>query len=359
MFDLHKELNQFYNDHIRLGRERQTLAEHRDNNLKRLKSGLEQLEYPSSFDYRNQGSYAMHTINQQPKKDYDIDVAIIFAKDDLPSTALDARKRIEEAMRKGGGNFSRPPEALTNAVCVYYKEGHHVDLAIYRKYEDDDGDLIFEHAGNDWTCRDPMGITNWFNKIVHTYSPSKEQGATVEANQMRRIVRWLKAFTKSRENWDLPGGLIISMLVAECYIRNLHRDDTSLYDTMVAIRNRLRTFEEVWNPVESNQTLTSRPVDKGRIRRFRDKLDSTISKLEVLHNPECTKEQAIQAWHWVFQHPFWTTGTATESMDEYGKRLGEAARKGDILVTPTGRVLTEEPEGPYIKAPPQKFYGKD
>ncbi len=210
MYDLHKELNQFYNDHVRLGaEERQTLAEHRDRNLERLKTGLEKLKHPSGFDYRNQGSYAMHTINQHPQKDYDIDVAIIFAKNDLPSTALGSRKRIESAMREGGGNFRQPPKAKTNAVRVYYAEGHHIDLAVYRKYEDQYGNVIFEHAGSDWAHRDPMEITNWFNDTVSERSPSKKQGAAVDENQMRRIVRWLKAFAKSREHWNLPGGLII------------------------------------------------------------------------------------------------------------------------------------------------------
>jgi len=357
MFDMHKKLNQFYNDHVRLGKERQALAEYRDRNLERLRAGLEKLEYPSSFDYRNQGSYAMHTINQHPKKDYDIDIAIIFSKDDLPSSALVARKRIEEAMREGGGNFSQPPKAKTNAVRVYYAEGHHVDLAIYRRYEDGYGDLIHEHAGSDWAPRDPMEITNWFNDTVSEYSPSKKQGATVDENQMRRVVRWLKAFAKSREHWDLPGGLVISVLVAECYRPDPHRDDVCLYDTMVSILNRLRVNEDVRNPIDATQTLTDRPVDIGRVRRFRDKLDSAISRLEVLHSPDCTEEQAIKAWHWVFQHSFWSTDGAAESVDEYGKRLGEAARKGAIFVTPTGRVSTEEPQERHIRAPAQRFYG--
>jgi hypothetical protein len=67
MFDMHKKLNQFYDEHVRLGKERQTLAEHRDTNLDRLKAGLDKLKYPSSFDHRDQGSYAMYTINQHPE----------------------------------------------------------------------------------------------------------------------------------------------------------------------------------------------------------------------------------------------------------------------------------------------------
>ena len=73
MVDMHRKLNQFYDTHVRLGKERQTLAEHRDINLDRLKAGLEKLGHPSRFDHRDQGSYAMYTINQHPKKEYDIE----------------------------------------------------------------------------------------------------------------------------------------------------------------------------------------------------------------------------------------------------------------------------------------------
>jgi hypothetical protein len=79
-----------------------------------------------------------------------------------------------------------------------------------------------------------MEMTHWFTDMVHTPSPSKETGATVDPLQMRRIVCWLKAFARSREHWDLPGGLLISVLVVESYRPDFERDDVSLYNTMVA-----------------------------------------------------------------------------------------------------------------------------
>lgn len=359
MYNMHNKLNQFYENHVRLGSERQTLAKHRDTNLDRLKAGLEKLGYPSSFDHRDQGSYAMYTINQHPEKDYDIDIAVIFSRDELPSGALDSRKRIEEAMQEGGGNFSQPPEAKTNAVRVYYAEGHHVDLAIYRRYEDQGDHLMHEHAGSEWTLRDPMEMTNWFNDTVRESSPTKEDGATVEENQMRRIVRWLKAFAKSREHWDLPGGLIISELVAECYRPDFYRDDVSLYNTIVSIRDCLQLNDNVGNPIDTAQTLTDRRVDIARVRRFRDKLRGAISRLEVLHDPECTEERAVKGWHWVFQHPFWSTADAGRSAGDRGKQLAHAARRAEIFVTSAGRISTQEPEESYVGAPAQRFYGEE
>lgn len=357
MFNMHNELNQFYEDCVRLGKERQALAQHRDANIDRLKLGLDKLEHPSNFENRNQGSYAMSTINQHPNKDYDIDVAIIFSKDDLPSSALDARKRIEAAMIKGGGNFNQPPEAKTNAVRVYYAEGYHIDLAIYRQYRDSNDDLICEHAGSDWTSRDPMEITNWFNNAVNKLSPSKEQGATVNEGQMRRIVRWLKMYAKSRASWRLPGGLMISVLVAECYVPDFYRDDISLYNTMISIYNRLNKSTDIRNPVDVSQTLTHRSMDIARVEQFRDKLEIAISYLKTLNNPKCTEEQASNTWYKIFRHPFWSADDKIRSAEKYGEYLGEAARQGNIFVTAMGRVSTEMPEEHHVRAPLQRFYG--
>ncbi|MFT3895281.1 MAG: nucleotidyltransferase [Anaerolineales bacterium] len=282
MYNLHKELNTFYEDHVCLKNERKTLADHRDTNLERLKTGLNELDYPNSFESKNQGSYAMHTINKHPQKDYDIDVAIIFEKDDLPANPTDARKRIEDAMNKGGGDFSKPPKAKTNAVRVYYAEGHHVDLAVYRKNTNDFGNLVIQHAGPEWTNRNPVEIADWFASSVQSQSPSKEHGAKVGDGQLRRVVRWLKMFAKSRSSWDMPCGLILSVLAVECFVASQYRDDSSLYDTMKSIRNRLASNKEVQNPVHLLQSLTGREKDKLRIEEFRRKVGMCIRRVEYL-----------------------------------------------------------------------------
>jgi len=307
MYDTHTEINKFYEDYVRLNEEREVLAEHRDTNIERLKVGLEELSYSISFESKDQGSWAMNTINKHPEKKYDIDVAIIFEENDLPSDPADARKRIEKAMIKGSGNFRKPPEAKSNAVRVFYADGPHVDLALYRRSKDVFGNPTIEHAGPEWTNRDPMQITNWFNSLVESKSPSKANGAKVEDSQLRRVVRWLKMFAKSRPSWEgnMPGGLIISALAEDCYVANQYRDDSSLYDTMVNMRDRLGTNKEVKNPVNLSQSLTGRDKDKTRIENLRENLECAIDELGVLFNLRCTSPQAMQAWNWVFNHPFW------------------------------------------------------
>ena len=350
MFDLHQEMNDFHKEHVCLSYDdKRKLAGYRDTNLQRLKSGLDKLGEENEVEYAhpirtcNQGSYAMHTIIQHPENDYDIDVALIFRKDDLPSTALDSRKRIEAAMLKGGGNFNRLPEARANCVTVWYTEGYHIDLAIYREYEDEDSIITIEHAGPAWTARDPMEITNWFNQEVRDRSPSGEMGADVEAGQMRRVVRLLKAFAKSREPDKLPSGLIISALVSECYSSDSSRDDVSLYQTMVAIHSRLMSCTTVLNPVNSSQELTDKSEYENQVRRLRDALGDAIKQLDVLFNTDDYSE-AMQAWKDVFQHSFWsdTDRSIKAAMREYSMRarkleslrldVGVAKEKGGAIV---------------------------
>lgn len=310
MFDLHKELTTFYHEHVRLKDERKRLAGLRDLNLKRLNEGLNKLgedddtTYAPPLRHRDQGGYAMHTLNKHPDGDYDLDCAIIFQKDDLPSSALAARKRVEAAFKRTGVRFAQDPEARTNAVTVWYAEGYHIDFAVYREFVNIWGETIIEHAGAEWTQADPSKLTNWFSDQVAALSPSG-YGVTVDAGQMRRVVRWLKKFAKSRSHWNLPGGMIISALVQECYQSHYYRDDISLYNTMLAIRNRLVLNQQVRNPIFLDQYLTSKPEYERQVVRLKEKLDAALRELDVLFGANCTRKQALSAWNWIFQHPYW------------------------------------------------------
>jgi hypothetical protein len=199
VFDCHKLLREFYDGYVRLGQDRRhALAGYRDANLGRLSAGLAALgpirgAAEADFDdYLIQGSYATHTLNQHPDNDYDIDTGVIFVRTVIPEDPKEARARVARALREAGGNFSKPPEARTNAVTVWYADGHHVDLAIYRR-----SSWGLEHAGGDtWNPCDPEAIPVWFKERNAKLSPANLP------HQFRRVVRCLKAFAKSRGSWN-------------------------------------------------------------------------------------------------------------------------------------------------------------
>lgn len=312
MYDLHPEMNDFYASHVRLSQaKRNELAGLRDLNLQRLNEGLALLgedddrTYGEPVDHCDQGSYPMHTLNQNPTDEYDIDEAIIFRQVDLPADPCDARQHIVRAFRRLGIPFKKDPERRTNAVTIWYAEGYHVDFAVYRFSRDGVGAEITEHAGPEWKPRNPRAITAWFDRLVQTRSPSQALGATVEAGQFRKVVRLLKVFTRSRVDWDLPGGMIISKLVEECYRAHPTRDDVALYDTAQRIRDRLGSSLEVCDPLYPNQQLTDKDRHLKQVERLREELMEALDHLAVLEQADCTRTQAMDAWHWFFNHDFW------------------------------------------------------
>jgi hypothetical protein len=321
MYDISADLKIFYDQYVRLGPERRKqLASYRDLNISRLKNGLDDLAketnrpHPHPYDWKNQGGYAMHTLNQDPggDNDYDIDVSLIFDKHDLPEDPLKARQRVRDALCKRCTNFTKEPEARTNAVTVWYSEGYHIDFAVYRTYVDDLGRQYIEHASTTWKRRDPMEVNNWFTAQVSTLSPQANSNLgyvpRVSAGQLRRIVRFLKWFCRSRTSWSLPGGMVISALVANSgvYRADGDRDDIALYNTIVALRDRLKISCQVYNPVDETQELTGKTEVLNQVIRLRDNLDTAINKLNILFNESgCTREKARSAWNWVFNHSFW------------------------------------------------------
>jgi hypothetical protein len=357
MYDLHKELNRFFEKHVRLGRDRRIeLAEFRDNSLIRLQRGLDKLgernrrtyAYPS--ETRNQGGYAMHTLNQASGNDYDIDVALIFERDDLPDSPSRARERVRDAFIETGDLFRDPPSARQNAVTVWYATGQHLDFAVYRRYMTAYGVQVIEHAGGDaWTERDPDRVTSWFSDHVDNQSPRRELGATVDSGQLRKIVRLMKFFNRSRSAWRLPGGMITTALVAECYVANAARDDLALFHTLRALSLRLSFNLDVWSPIDSSN-LTASQKRRTEMENLRDRLREILPKLDILNDRNCTREQARNAWRQFFNHDSWNA----ENDQGPSSRLLRAASVAPVAsVTPAAAFTF--PDQPRVPSKPQGF----
>ena len=308
--DVHSELNEFYDDWVCIGEsQRESLEQARDACLDRLSRGLERLgeqrrqKYRSFESYTEQGSFAMETLNRHPRGRSDIDVAIVFRAEDLPSTALAARQRIADAFQLGGGNFVRAPEPRTNAVTVWYANKSHVDFAIYREKRGLFGSTL-EHAGPDWTTLDPQAVTGWFKRKTKELSP--EAFISVRGDQFRRVVQWVKAFARSRQGWDLPGGMILTALLAETYQLDRSRDDVALFSTIGATLRRLSRSLEIWNPVNRSQNLVAKPGRAAQLKDFRALLDAHFELLRTISDSSCTKKGALKAWGTFFNDEYWT-----------------------------------------------------
>lgn len=310
MIDCAKEIEKFHDKNVRLPEaERDEMRHKRKSNQDRLKAGLKKNEKPLPKLHIKQGSYAMHTMvlqpDNDPKPDYDIDDGAVFAGDDLKGpqggdmAPHEAREMIRNAL--DDGSFKIPPRTLKNCVRVYYETGYHVDIPTYREFEDNSGNTRLELASSEWRNSDPTDLTKWFNNSVVIKSPDSTNG-----RQMRREVCLLKKFARSRKSWNLPSGLILSVLTDEVYMPNKGRDDEAFYNLMQGIYNRLRiSGHVVHNPCDSNEELTKGANDP-KIQELEERLAWALDRLLDVKNDTCDRNEAMKRWNEVFNTDFFS-----------------------------------------------------
>ena len=318
MFDCSKDVLGHHNDEVTLPKEEQdNMRERRNANRERLKKGLKKGEKPTPLEFVSQGSYAMRTMTQHPEKDYDIDDGVYFKKEDLVGergaemSALQARQMVRDAI--DDDSFKTAPEVRKNCVRVYYEAGYHVDLPVYRRVMTKDifgnETYHYELASTDWKRSDARHVTDWFTKENERQSPDASNG-----RQLRRVVRQIKRFARSRDSWkgQILSGFGVTKLVTERFHGDVTREDKSLYETMKAIRDRLNWNLEVAHPVTPNETITSGPTD-ARARFLREKLTEAIDNLSPLFEADCTRAKALKCWDKVFATTYFSDRDAPKA----------------------------------------------
>lgn len=325
MKDCHRDVIAFHDADVTLPEaERSEMRARRDANRDRLKSGLERDEEPAPALFRTQGSYAMRTMVQQAEKDYDIDDGVYFAEEKLKGprggskSAGAAKEMVREALHSG--LFSTPPERRKNCVRVYYDAGYHVDVPVYRQRTEKtawQSKTWNELASSDWLCSEPDDVTAWFLRANQTQSPDQKNGG-----QLRRIVRLLKYFARSRASWAgrIATGFMITKLVVDNYRASARREDLALLNTMAAIRDRLNVSLMIEDPTMPGEWLT-KGMDDSRARLLREKLDWALGELEDVRSESRT--EVLGAWDRVFSTTFF---------GKRGEKLKAAAAPSSVLI---------------------------
>ena len=326
MKNCHDDMLAFHNERVTLGsKDRAEMRDRRNSNRNRLKKGLKRDDEPAPSTLKSQGSYAMWTMVQYKNKDYDIDDGVYFEKEALkgPRGGDRTPAAVKEMVRKAvhDDKFNDPPTVRTNCVRVQYNAGYHVDLPVYRVIDSGKSTESYELASSDWTESKPSSVTEWFRAENKSQSPNLDNGG-----QLRRITRLLKTLARSRDSWKgrIASGFIITKLVTERYSANDAREDMSLYNSMVSIRNRLNGSLEVRHPTISTEYLTNGWND-ARTRFLREKLSDAIDTLAVLFDTECTQEKARKAWDKVFNTDFFSDRPDSDGSDNGNGGKGTSA----------------------------------
>ena len=306
MIDCAKDVRAYHNQEVTLPKaEQDKMRDRRNANRNRLRKGLAKAGKPAPIEFVKQGSYAMKTMIRDPDNDYDIDDGVYFDEEDLVGergaemTSLQARQMVRDAV--DDGKFKQAPEVRSNCVRVLYEAGYHVDLPVYRRVVTTTifgEDIHYELAASSgWKRSDARDVSDWYED---------ERAQSADGQQLRRINRDLKKYARSRNSWraGILSGFGISVLVVERF-RHHEREDCALYDTMVAIRDRLEWDLQVAHPVTPGDYITS-GADDARARCFRDKLTDAINALQPLFSPDCTRERALKCWDKVFATTFFS-----------------------------------------------------
>lgn len=306
MFDCSKDVLAYHDEEVTLRQKDQDeMRKHRNANRDRLMARLKEKNKPLPQEFIKQGSYAMKTMVQDPDIDYDIDDGIYFTQEslkkdgDVDRSPTEAKQLVCNALQDD--RFDKKPQVRHSCVRIFYAEGYHVDMPVYR-IRTSDGK--YELASDDgWTVSNAADTEDWF------YKTNKEKSPDLGTNggQFRRNVRLLKKFARSRSEWknDIATGFTITKLAEECFTADIAREDKALRDCMQCIHNRLIGNLEVKHPVTPYKMLTSGPNDRST-KLLRDKLKEALDELKVLDNVTCTAKQAAKAWDKVYDTDFFS-----------------------------------------------------
>ncbi|MBN8503365.1 MAG: hypothetical protein J0L58_02740 [Burkholderiales bacterium] len=309
-YDANKHLTAFHDDRVFVADDMLGVARSRRTaNRNRLKAGLkaDNEPVPKDEDFVPQGSYAMHTMVQSEVESSDIDDGVVFSREALKGpkggdkSSTDAKEMVRKALA-AKDEFKKPPEVRSNCVRVHYNDGFHVDIPVYRTYEEQGTTKKELASSGEWKVSAPEDITNWFNGQVTAKSPD-----TTKGRQMRRVVRLLKYWSKSRSSWKMPSGFVLSVLTDEAYASPGHaeRDDRALLAVMRGIRNRLQMQGiVVKRPVEPREEITSERT-YGKVRNLRDELANAIDELSKIEQADCDELMALKALKAVFYTDYW------------------------------------------------------
>lgn len=305
-YNANSHLLAFFKDRVRVGQDVLGTAMRRRNaNRDRLETGLEKEDKPLPTEFVPQGSYAMDTMIQSETEASDIDDGAVFTKESLKGpkggdkTPADAKEMVRRAVSLNAG-FNSEPEVRKNCVRVFYNDGFHVDIPVYRCWEEN-GVTTKQLASSEWTDSAPEDITKWFQDRVSSKSPDK-----VDGRQLRRVVRLLKFWSKSRMTWTFPSGFVLTVLTDEQYPQGgwPDRDDTALLSVMRGIRGRCQFDTSVYRPVAPREEITN---DRTRthVSNMMEQLTPAINELSKLERADCDELMALKALKWVFNTDFW------------------------------------------------------
>ena len=313
MFDYSERIEAFRDEKVRLSSDfLEKLLAHRQANRDRLIRRLPELIPGVTLgdsSFRPQGSVAMQTVIQTRfvDEEYDIDDGLLLWKHQLKDkdgnelTSEQVRELVRGALKDK--RFSRQPKICTNCIRVFYadedEEKHHVDFPVYRRYLDANEKQVRELAGESgWLPSDPTQVNKWFDAEIE----ARNKRAAGWGTQMRHLIQLLKRFCRSRNEWDLPNGMKLTMLVAECQPPYRERIDVALRELLNNLKNRLCRNKAIKNLAHPDKPDLTRTSSDQNVVDLETRIGESLDQLGILDKADANNaDSARTAWDWIFK----------------------------------------------------------
>lgn len=125
------------------------------------------------------------------------------------------------------------------------------------------GEVLLAHREEDWINSDPRPVKDWFVDEVES-----------KGEQLRRVVRYLKAFRDWQWEKGGPSSILLMAAAAPLFTKMDRRDDLALLEVLKGLPAALRNG--VVNPVSAEESLSDRLPS--------DELEQAAKKFEMFEN---------------------------------------------------------------------------
>lgn len=348
-----------FNRTVRLDQaKRDKLKTHRGALRERIRNYFEEKGWQIPR-FASQGSFPLKT-NVNPIRvtdedgkwieEYDLDDGVYFICNE---SDREFAKTYHERVLEAVTGHTKSCESKPSCVRVTYADGHHVDMPIYWAAEDGATPQI-GRANQGYTDSDPKEFKEWVEARV---------ARTENVGQLRRIVRYLKAWKNYQENENpglrLPPGVTLTILACNNLVED-ESDDVAFRETIRRIRDNLLLDFACYRPTTpTNEDLLAGFHENRVVGAF----SNAVSVADTADRHTTTKE-ACEAWRKIFGDRFpegkedaEVNGAAQQfaARDSKRERLHDAKRLLESGTARTGGAGVIGTTG--ISNLPHKFYG--
>ena len=246
-----------------------------------------------SVKLKEQGYFSTKTTILPIDGEYDVGVYISGTEENRPTPEI-AHNWIVKAMKNRTNQNTIDKKTFVRVKCA---KSYHIDLPIYYKSTDSDDENLFPssdvpklaHKTKGWIETEPYAFKRWFKKGLSGKS------------QLKRIMRYLKAWSDNKSHLKLPSGMVFTVLAVNNYEYH-DRDDKAFLQTLKNIQEKIDSTRSIWAyyvckrpSTDQDENLLNRYSSAKRKRDFLDALNNIIISGEKAIEHKSEKD-ACEIW---------------------------------------------------------------